>query len=415
LGSRKEGEQFASVNGSYWRIIMSENLTSIDKKSVSADQAEKIILSQKRDFGTETISFRDAVGRVLAQNIVADRDLPPFDRAAMDGIAIKYEAIEKGVTVFKIIATQPAGETPVEAKAIDECIEIMTGAARSSTVDTIIRYEDIEIKNGAAFLLTENIKKGQNIHRKGSDKKQNEILAEADFIVTPSVINAAASVGVKDLEVKKLPEVVFISTGDEIVDIDTKPSPYQIRNSNAYSIEAVLKQHAIQPSLLHLPDDKEMIKEKIKQCFDDYDVLILSGGVSMGKFDYLPKVLEELSVQKLFYKVQQRPGKPFWFGSYENKLIFAFPGNPVSAFLCLHRYFLPWLRSCLSISLKSMYAVLDEDIEFKPSLTYFLQVKLQMSEQGKLLAQPIKGNGSGDFSSLVKADAFIEMGYRSEK
>jgi len=387
---------------------MNDNTTSIDKKIISVEEAEKIILSQKRDFGAETVSFKNCLGRVLTQDIVADRDLPPFNRVAMDGIAIKYEAIEKGVETFGIKATQAAGETPIEIKTVDECIEIMTGAALHSTADTIIRYEDIEIKNSKAFLQTDDIKKGQNIHWKGSDKKQGEVLVEASSIITPSVINVAVSVGAKDLTVKKLPKVVVISTGDEVIDVDKMPSPYQIRNSNAYSIEAVLKQYSILPALLHLADDEKTIREKIKQCLNDYDVLILSGGVSMGKFDYLPKVLKELSVNKLFYKVQQRPGKPFWFGNYGSKLIFAFPGNPVSVFLCLHRYFLPWLKNCLSITSKNVYAVLDENVEFKPSLTYFLQVKLQMNE-GQLLAQPIKGNGSGDFSSLTGADAFMEL------
>ena len=381
----------------------------IENKFVSVEEAEKIILAQKKGFGTEMISFRNALGRVLAQNIISDRDLPPFNRVTMDGIAIKYEAFEKGIRTLKIKATQGAGETPVDIEAINECIEIMTGAALPSTTDTIIRYEDIEIKNGEASLQIENIKKGQNIHWKGFDKKEGEVLIEADSIITSAVINVAASMGEKEIVVKKLPRVVVISTGDEVVDVDKKPSSYQIRNSNAYSIEAVLKQHSIQPALLHLTDEKETIKTKIRKCLEDYDVLILSGGVSMGKFDYLPKVLEEISVKKLFYKVQQRPGKPFWFGSYENKLIFAFPGNPVSAFLCLHRYFLPWLKNCLPISSQKIYATLDEDVEFKPSLTYFLQIKSQMNEEGKLLAQPIKGNGSGDFLSLTEADAFIEL------
>ena len=389
---------------------MNNDITqATDKKFISVEEAEEIILSQKRDFGSELISFRDATGRVLAKEIKADRDMPPFDIVTMDGIAIKFKAIEKGVSQFTIKATQAAGATPVEIEAIDECIEIMTGAALPSTTDTVIRYEDIEIIEGKAFLQTGETKKGQNIHWKGSDKKKGDVLVEANSVVTASVVSVAASIGKKDLTVKKLPGVVVISTGDELVDVDRQPSVHQIRNSNAYSIEAVLKQNAIQPSLLHLPDDEKITREKIKQCLDDYDVLILSGGVSMGKFDYLPKVLEELSVQKHFYKIQQRPGKPFWFGSFANKLIFAFPGNPVSAFLCLHRYFLPWLKNCLSIPSKNFYAVLEEDIEFKPSLTYFLQVKLTMNNEGKLLAQPIKGNGSGDFSSLTEADAFIEL------
>lgn len=335
--------------------------------------------------------------------------MPPFNRVAMDGIAIPYEAFEKGIRTFKILAVQAAGEKPKDTRAISECIEIMTGAALPATTDTIIRYEDLEIKNGEATVQVENIIKGQNIHWKASDKKISEVLIDVDTMITPSVINVAASVGANNLLVKKLPKVAVISTGDELVEVDNKPSPYQIRNSNAYAIEAVLKQHLISPTLLHLPDEEKTIRQQLKQALEEFDVLILTGGVSMGKFDYVPKILEELSAQLLFYKVQQRPGKPFWFGSYEHKLIFAFPGNPVSSFLCLHRYFLLWMKSCLDIPSPNLYALVNEDVEFKPDLTYFLQVKLQANEEGKILAQPIKGNGSGDFSSLTKADAFIEL------
>ncbi|HTM90770.1 MAG TPA: molybdopterin molybdotransferase MoeA [Flavisolibacter sp.] len=381
---------------------------STDKKIISVEEAEIIILSQKRDFGTETVSFRDATGRILAQDIIADRDLPPFNRVAMDGIAIHYQAFEKGIRTFRIGATQAAGEEPKNIEAIDECIEIMTGAALPLTTDTIIRYEDLELEKGKAILQTEDVKEGQNIHWKGSDKKKNEVLVPATCTITPAVIGVAASTGASELVVKKLPKIAVLSTGDELVEIEEKPSPYQIRNSNAYYIEAVLRQHALHPVLLHLQDDEKMIQQKLKQTLAENDVLILTGGVSMGKFDYVPKVLKQLSVQLLFYRVQQRPGKPFWFGSYEQKLIFAFPGNPVSAFLCLHRYFLPWLNNNLHTS-KTVYAILDQDVEFKPSLTYFLQVKLNVNEEGKVLAHPIKGNGSGDFSSLTEAGAFIEL------
>lgn len=380
-----------------------------ENKFIPVAAAEKIILSQKKDFGTETISFREALGRTLAQDITADRNLPPFNRVAMDGIAITYEAFEKGIRTFKIKTIQAAGDEPKDINAIDECIEIMTGAALPQTTDTIIRYEDLELNESTAILKSEDIKKGQHIHWKGSDKNKGEVLINANCIITPSVINVAASVGAKELIVKKLPKIAVITTGDELVEVDEIPSPYQIRNSNTYAIEGVLKQHSLNPALLHLPDDEKIIKQKLKQVLEDYDVLLLTGGVSMGKFDYVPKVLEELSVQLLFYKVQQRPGKPFWFGSYESKLIFAFPGNPVSAFLCLHRYFLSWLSATLYPSSQNFYAVLNEDVAFKPALTYFLQVQLQMSAEAKMLAYPIKGNGSGDFSSLTEADAFIEL------
>lgn len=385
------------------------NSIATGKSFITVEEAEKIIFSQLREFGVERISVQNALGRVLAEVITADRDLPPYNRVAMDGIAIKYEAIKNGIRNFQIKGVQAAGEQPVEIKAYDECIEIMTGAALPCSTDTIVRYEDVIIENGEASIETTSIKKGQNIHYKGSDKQEAEALVPIHQIITPSIIASAASVGKSELLVKQLPKCIVVFTGDELVGIEQRPNAYQIRGSNSFCIKAVLKNYGIEADTIHLPDNEQLITKELSRCLDQYDILLLTGGISMGKYDYVPKILEQLSVKKLFHKVQQRPGKPFWFGHYNQKMIFAFPGNPVSTFLCLHRYFLPWLEACLDLPDKNFFAILDANIEFSPVLTYFLQVHLLLNNDGKLLAQCIKGNGSGDFSSLVGADAFIEL------
>ncbi|MES2268711.1 MAG: molybdopterin molybdotransferase MoeA [Bacteroidota bacterium] len=378
---------------------------------ITVKEAEEIILAQTKDYGTETVTFEQALGRVLAEDIKADRDLPPYNRVTMDGIAISYQAIEQGVSTFKIKATQSAGEQPIDINEIDECIEIMTGAAISASVDTIVRYEDLEIKNGTATLLVNGIKQGQNIHQKGKDKKRGEVVAFARQLITPAIISLAASVGKAQLLVKKLPKVVIISSGDELVDVGDTPLDYQIRRSNNYMVKAVLKQHGLETDMLHIPDDPEVTKQQIAYCLQNYDVILLSGGVSMGKFDYIPQALQDKEVKKLFHKVQQRPGKPFWFGRHNNGvLVFAFPGNPVATFMCLQRYFLLWLNATLGLPAKApIYAQLATDHTFLPPLKYFLQVKLNFTEQGVLLATPIEGNGSGDFANLADADAFMEL------
>ncbi|MBD1387439.1 molybdopterin molybdotransferase MoeA [Mucilaginibacter rigui] len=378
---------------------------------ITVEEAELIILAQLKDYGTETVPFELAPGRVLAEAIEADRDLPPYNRVIMDGIAIAYKAIEQGISTFKIKITQAAGEQPIDINDANECIEIMTGAALSASVDTIIRYEDLEIENGTARLLITDIKQGQNIHQKGKDKKQGDIVAAANQYVTPAIISLAASVGKAHLLVKKWPKVMIISSGDELVDVADSPSDYQIRKSNNYTIKAVLKQHGLNADMLHIPDDPEITKQQLQNCLQSYDVILLSGGISMGKFDYIPQALEELQVKKLFHKVQQRPGKPFWFGRHDNgALVFAFPGNPVATFMCLHRYFLLWLDAVLGLPAKAhVYAQLAHDFIFTPPLKYFLQVKLNFTKQGILSAQPVEGNGSGDFANLADTDAFMEL------
>ncbi|MES2425832.1 MAG: molybdopterin molybdotransferase MoeA [Bacteroidota bacterium] len=378
---------------------------------ITVQQAEQLILKNAVDYGAEIVLFDEALGRVLAENIKADRDLPAFNRVTMDGIAINYEAIAKGATTFTIKAVQAAGDEPVNIQSINECIEIMTGAALPESVDTVIRYEDIEIKDGKAALLITNIRKGQNLHLKGVDRKQGELILTPGQLITPAVISLIASVGETELRVKRLPRVVILSSGDELVEVTAKPSAYQIRRSNSYMLQAVLAKQGLKGAVRHLPDNPEIIKQELGLCLQNYDVILLSGGISMGKFDYIPQALKELQVTQVFHKVQQRPGKPFWFGKHDNGVVvFAFPGNPVASFMCTQRYFIPWLNASLGLEPKKpVYAVLGSDFVFEPQLQYFLQVKLQFNDHGQLIAEPVEGNGSGDFANLADTDAFMEL------
>ena len=377
---------------------------------ISVEEAEKIIIKQAKDYGTETISFENGLNHVLAEDLKADRDFPPFDRVTMDGIAVNYQSIEKGNRSFKIKATQSAGEQPIDIDEQDDCVEIMTGAVLPATTDTVIPYEEIEINEGIATIKSESILCQQNIHFKGKDRREGEVLVEANQLITPTIITIAATIGKQNIVVKKAPAIIIISTGDELKDISETPKPYQIRRSNDYTLQAALKQYNIHADLLHLPDDKNIIESELKRCIDVHDVIILSGGVSMGKFDYVPTALEKLQVTKLFHKVQQRPGKPFWFGSHNSgTIVFAFPGNPVSTFICFQRYFIPWLKKSLHIRENKTFAILKDDFSFKPALKYFLQVKLSVNENAELTATPLEGHGSGDFANLLQTDAFMEL------
>lgn len=377
---------------------------------ITVQQAEDCIFSQSKSFGREQVSYEQALGRVLAEDLLADRDLPPFDRPTVDGIAVNFTSYEKGIRSFTIKAVQSAGEPSLPIDSENECIEIMTGAALDRSVNTVIRYEDISIDNGIANINID-IKKGQNIHLKGRDKKQGKILVKANKVITPAIIGIASSIGKIALSVKKLPKIVIISTGDEMIRAESVPSLCQLRRSNGISIKTVLEKYRIQADMLHLNDDYDEMKKEISRCIKEYDVLLMSGGVSMGKFDYLPTVCEELGIEKLFHKIKQRPGKPFWFGKSKNhQLVFAFPGNPVSVFMCLHRYFIPWLERSLEIPETSFqFAVLQNDIDFPFPLQYFAQVILSVNSSGQLTAESVETNGSGDFSHLADTDAFIEL------
>ncbi|MET6990587.1 molybdopterin molybdotransferase MoeA [Sediminicola arcticus] len=376
---------------------------------ITFQEAYQKVMTFKQDYGSEKVDLLQAVGRVLVDNIKADRDFPPFDRATKDGIAINYTAVKNGIKKFKIEAIVAAGSPKINLGQEHNCVEIMTGAVVPENADTVIMYEHITINNGYAVLNSEP-KKGQDIHLQGSDEQKGTIVVKKDSLITASEIGVLAAVGKARVLVKKLPKITIISTGNELVDVHQSPLPHQIRKSNIHSLYAALAQEQIVPSQLHINDKKEEIKNEIKKALFDNDVLLLSGGVSKGKFDYIPDVLEELGVEKIFHRVLQRPGKPFWFGIQKETctVIFSFPGNPVSTFANYHLYFRDWLKSSLNLPISKINVILAEAILATGTLTLFLRVKIK-SENGQLIAHLIRENGSGDLTSLAQSDGFIRL------
>lgn len=384
---------------------------------ITFQQALQTVLAEAKDFGTEKVAMMAAIGRILREDLKADRDFPPYDRVTMDGIAFQFDAIKKNGGKFKIEGIAAAGAPEMTLKNDENCLETMTGAMLPKNTDTVIRYEDVILENGTATLQVFDFKKGKNIHQKGSDRPRGSLLVNAGKQITAAEIGVAATVGKTELAVSRLPKISIIGTGDELVEVAVNPQPHQIRKSNSFSIQAALLSLGIPSENHHLNDDLAEVTANLKTLITNNEVLILSGGVSKGKFDYLPSALESLNVEKLFHKVKQRPGKPFWFGKAQNgTLIFALPGNPVSSFMCTHRYVLPFLKACLQLEkTPQARAVLTQDFTFKPDLTYFLQVKISYHENGQILATPIEGNGSGDLANLTDADGFLQLPTGKEK
>ncbi|MFT5723634.1 MAG: molybdopterin molybdotransferase [Bacteroidia bacterium] len=374
---------------------------------ISVQQADAIILDHTQSFGLEIIPFENSLGRILGEDIYADRDFPPFDRVAMDGICVRFEDYKAGQRLFPIGDIQAAGE-PQKTLDAGNAIEIMTGATLCHKADTVIRYEDLKIDNKQATILIDDVRFEQNVHKRGTDRPVNDLLLKQYSKINATAIGVLATVGKSTVSVLKLPKVVIISTGDELVDIDQKPLPHQIRKSNVHTLKAILNAQNISADLVHLSDDKSDIRTKLTSILTTYDVVLMSGAVSKGKFDFIPELLDELKVEKHFHRVEQRPGKPFWFGIKDTTCVFAFPGNPVSTFLCAIRFFEPWLKKSLQQQPIIQHAYLAEEVYFKPNLTYFLQVNIS-NANGKVMAEPVKGNGSGDLANLTVADAFLEL------
>ena len=376
---------------------------------INVKEALEIVLKNSENFGIEEVDFLNSSGRVLKESIFADRDFPPFDRVSMDGIAISSEAFNNGQRTFKIEGIQAAGSEQLTLKNPSNCMEAMTGAVLPKNTDAVIQYELLTIENGLAKVNSEAVKSFQNIHLKGTDKKQGDLLIKENTLISPAEIGILATVGKTTVKVAKQPKVMVVSTGNELVEVGEIPAEHQIRRSNVFTLVSLLGNLKIKAETLHILDDKQVLLTKIESLLENYDVLIFSGAVSKGKFDFIPEVLGQLGVKKLFHEVKQRPGKPFWFGKKGEKTIFAFPGNPVSTFVNCVKYFYPWHYKSVGLNFENQHqAILSEDFYFKPELTYFLQVKLNQVE-GKLWAAPISGKGSGDLANLAEADAFLEL------
>ena len=275
------------------------------------ENALSILEQHKGDFPIESRNIEDCVGAYLAEDLIADRDFPPFDRVTMDGIAIAYEAFEKGIRTFPIESTAAAGNPQQSLKDSTNCIEVMTGAIMPQNVDTVIRYEDLSIEGQEASINLDSLNFKQNVHFKGIDIAKETVIVKRGKRLSSAEINIAAAVGKDKLQVRKMPKVIIFSTGDELVPVYETPKLHQIRRSNIYGIQATLKEWGVSADLLHLADDKEEMFQTISAALKEYDLFIFTGGVSKGKFDYLPEVLEDLQVEKHFHKIQQRPGKTF--------------------------------------------------------------------------------------------------------
>jgi len=381
------------------------------KIMISVEEAWELIKETTRVVKSETVHVGNSLNRVLAENILAERALPPYDRVTMDGIAISFEAFVSGLRSFALQSTQKAGEAPHQLTKISNAVEIMTGAVLPIGTDTVIKYEDLETGEESFTIRADVIvKQGQNIHSRGSDVAENELLVRKGSKISPAILSVLASCGYSTISVSAGFRVAIVSTGDELVDIDGPVLPWQIRKSNVYGIKALLEPWSVSIDLFHFPDEQSGLTSEIAALLKDFDAIILSGGVSKGKFDFVPDALVKNGVIPCFHQVAQRPGKPFWFGNKGDKVVFALPGNPVSTMACMARYVLPWIKISMGFQAPIWQEmVLGEDFLFDKPLTRLVQSAIKTSPDGYPAAYPIKENGSGDFSSLIEADGFLEL------
>ena len=363
-------------------------------------------------FATEAVALDKAVGRILRQPVHAERDQPPFDRVMMDGIAIRLAEFDDGQRKFPIQSRQHAGD-PADTLEAGKCIEIMTGACLPEGADCIVPVERITTNDGEAGIEAGySAEMRQFVHGRASDHRAGTQLLRPGTRIAPADIAIIASAGLPEVEVSCLPTIRVISTGTELVAPGLPIATHQIRESNGPAVVAMLNEHGYSDCEHdHVVDDVEILEHRIAKHLDEADVLVLSGGVSMGKADFVPQVLQKLGVDVVFHKISQRPGRPMWFGIGPNKqAVIALPGNPVSTLVCCRHYVIPALASASGAAPGNPeFAALAQDVAFRPRLTCFLPTRLVSNAAGTLLALPVHTNTSGDFASLTGTDGYVEL------
>lgn len=377
-------------------------------------EAERLILENIAPFHREDCPLAAAHRRVLRSELRADRDLPPFNRVTMDGYALRSTAIAEGVRTFRVEATQAAGMRAFKlGEAADACIEIMTGAVLPEDADCVVPYEET-VRDGATMTLRDGaeIAPGNAVHRRGSDHRSGDLIVRPGVRLTGREIAVAAACGYGAVTVSQLPKIAVVATGDELVEVESPVAPHQIRRSNDHALRAALQMAGF-PNVarFYMRDVRQEIEHLLWHILAEYDVIVIAGGISKGKFDFLPDELDRQGVRKIFQGVAQRPGKPLWFGVSARKTpVFALPGNPVSSYTCLHRYVLPALAHASGLErLAPRPVALATAVTFKPKLAFLMPVSLSSGPRAELLAQPAPGNTSGDFSGLIDTDGFVEL------
>jgi molybdopterin molybdotransferase len=367
-------------------------------------EAQKIIASLSRSFGIEQVNLDDTDGRVLAENAYADRDYPPFNRAAMDGYAINLSDWERGTRTYKIQQVIYAGENGNKDLTPGCCYQIMTGAPVPLSANVVIRREDATQDGQTVTFNIESIRAFQSIARQGEDAKKGDLMVGAGQRCTPATISMLASISKGFVSVEKLPRVALITTGNEVVDINSVMLPNQIRNSNQYLIKSLLKKWLIKPAVCaHVLDIEDDLMAAIRGVLD-HDIIITCGGVSAGDADYLPSVFEQLGITKLFHKVAIRPGKPIWCGQMPNGgLAFGLPGNPFSGMVGFKLFVESYLYASFKLDKPITYTLpFNGSRTNKSGLDEIFPVKLSGEP---LTLRPLSLNGSGDIRLGLGADA----------
>lgn len=385
------------------------------------EDAQKTVLAAAQPLGLEKISLIEALGRVLGEDIIAARDNPPWDNSAMDGFAVRWEDIKQEHAVTKpveltVIEDVPAGKMPAKTVGPGQAIRIMTGAAIPQGADTVVKVEDTEPSKDKVRVFKEEAK-GANIRPQGEDVKKGDCIIPEGTQLRPGEVGMLAILAKSFVLVYQRPRVAILSTGDELADLDERFSEDKIINSNSYGLAAAVQEAGGIPLLLGIArDTPEALKEKIAHGLNA-DILVLSGGVSMGDYDFTKAVFKELGAEMNFWKLAIRPGQPLAFGKIQGKLAFGLPGNPVSSMVTFEQLVRPAMLKMAGHRTHTrpvVQAVFQEKFKKRPDRRHFLRGILKR-EHGVLTVRTTGDQGSGILTSMVKANCLIDVPVEVEK
>ncbi|CAN5314645.1 molybdopterin molybdotransferase MoeA [soil metagenome] len=376
-------------------------------------EAYRLISEQNIMLENISVKLAEAYGRILSKDIVAPIALPPFDQSAMDGYAIRFEDLE-ACKEFNLAGEVAAGDIPFDKVEKGYAVRIFTGAALPSDLDTVIIQEEVTISNGKITFAISNVVAGQNVRITGAQIAEGEIALEKGHILTAGGIGYLGALGVKEVVVTKLPVVEIIVTGNELKMPGEDLLKGQIYESNSVALTSALFSCGISGAKISFAsDDLNEIRTKIDRALEQSDILLITGGVSVGDYDFTGKALQEIGVKNIFYKIAQKPGKPLYFGRKDNKLVFGLPGNPASVLSCFYEYVYPVLRKMQGLKgnphLFSVMLPLGEDLKKKPGLTLFLKGQIVKGE-----VYPLSGQESFILSSFAHANCLIRISAESD-
>lgn len=378
---------------------------------ISVAEAEALVARYMPSFGSERVALDDAAGRILRESIRAERDQPPFDRVMMDGIAIAADG--SGRRRFRCGGLQLAGMAQLGLDDAGGCIEVATGAMLPRGCDTVVPVEQTR-RDGAYCVLADGHlpAAGQFVHRRGADCREGDVLLEPGMRLAGPAMAVLAANGVATVEVSIAPSITIVATGDELAEVGQPLREGQIRGSNDRALAATLRAGGFgDVQRIRVADDLAAITATLAGLLQTRQVLVLSGGVSVGQRDYVPEALRSLGVRQVLHRIAQRPGRPMWFGiGPRGQAVFALPGNPVSVLVCAVRYLLPALQSACGLAAAPPVQVcLERALDASASLTFFVPVRVHHDPAGRAMAVPLPTGTSGDFSALPRTHGFVEV------